>query len=313
MYDIITYFYSHVVMSATVKITSMSKTKNPDPQPTKKADILTTRLERLGKAAASRVKKMASSPKVWLYLLITAAIAVSLGCDTPEGLSLGLLYLMPDGEAKSGRTGSVVYMRNGRRRNFVVPSLVQNSYTTAVRASFSSFSSLFKTLDAAVIAGWNSATGFFKSNRFGQSKEVKGKSLYVMLNQNLTSIGETPIVSVPTSEAVVGLSEITIVVEVDPAADQISWASGNTDNEIAHIVMATPNLSAGISKPGSSQFRQISVIPPNTASPFSFGTAYETKFGTSVAGRKMFIKLVPVNVNTGQAGGALVDSAVVAP
>jgi hypothetical protein len=291
----------------------MSKSKNPESKPEKKKTKAREILNKVALAGVARLKRMAGSTKVWLFLITTIAIVCSLIAKHPEGLSLGLLYLMPDGEAKSGRTGSVVYMRNGRRRNFVVPALVQNAYTSGVRSSFSSLSSAFKSLTPEQISAWNAAGGFFRSDRFGRSKEVKGKALFVMLNQNLFSAGRPTIDDVPLPGAVAGLDEIVINDGVDPVDCEISWTTGSTDADTAHLVFATANLSPGISKPGNSEFRQIDVIVAGTASPFAFGTAYVTKFGTQTAGSKMFIKLVPVNRWTGQSGGAIVGSAITAP
>ncbi len=220
---------------------------------------------------------------------------------------------MPDGEAKSGRTGSVVYMRNGRRRNFVVPALVQNGYTTSVRSSFSSLSSLFKSLTPEQIAGWNSATGYFKSDRFGRSKEVKGKSLFVMLNQNLFSAGQSLIDTAPLADAVLGLDEVVITDSIDPADGELSWSSGTTASGIIHLVFATAPLSPGVSKPGNSQFRQVGIIPGGTASPFASGTMIQNKFGVPLAGQKRFVKLVPISMTSGKAGGAIVGSTVIIP
>src|SRR5436190_4924465 len=173
-------------MSAAVKSLQMAKSKSTESQPTKKESRVKEQMKNIAASSAARLKRMATRPKFWLILSASIAMVTSLYASHPEGLSLGLLYLMPDGEAKSGRTGSVVYMRNGRRRNFAVPALVQNAFTTAVRSTFSSFSSQFKILTQEQISAWNSASGFFKSDRFVRSKEVKGKSLFVMLNQNLS-------------------------------------------------------------------------------------------------------------------------------
>src|SRR5437016_9674634 len=52
----------------------------------------------------------------------------------------GFLYIFGFDGKVSGRMDANVLMRNGRGRGFRVPSLVRNAYTTAVRASLSTFS-----------------------------------------------------------------------------------------------------------------------------------------------------------------------------
>ncbi len=79
MYDIITVNLRQPVMSVGVKFNSMSKSKTPDAQPVKKVSTTSEALKKLGKAAATRVSKMAASPKFWLLLCIGIA-----GCFSRE-------------------------------------------------------------------------------------------------------------------------------------------------------------------------------------------------------------------------------------
>lgn len=222
-----------------------------------------------------------------------------------------LLYLMPDGEAKSGRTGSVVYQRNGRRRNFVVPALVQNNFTTPIRAAFSSFSSAFKDLTQNQIKSWNSQGGFFKSDRFARSIEVKGKALFVMLNQNLFNIGGAPISNPPLAGSVPGCVTLSLgTPDISATTLDIAYTPDPTDTSVDHLVEATGNLSPGISKPRNSDFRVIRVISGGAASPAASYAFWIAKFGTPIDGAKIFVRLTPINNVTGQAGGRIVASAL---
>lgn len=312
MYDNLTVTLMPAVMLAALKSTTMSKSKIPAAAPaTKKVSKGTSIMAMLTAQAKARLANRQNLRSFFLIAGILFAVASAWFQELAPGLSLGLLYLMPDGEAKSGRTGSVVYMRNGRRRNYITPALVQNAFTTGVRASFSAISSGFKALTAAEIAAWNATTGFFKSNRFGQPKEVKGKALFVMLNQNLTTIAGTLITAPPSADSVPGVDEIVINIGVDPIAT-ITY-TGSTAADVDHAIFATASLSPGVSKPGSSQFRFIGKIAEATASPFDATTLYTAKFGNPVLAQKVFFKLVPINNISGQAGAAIVASGIVQP
>lgn len=227
-------------------------------------------------------------------------------------LIIALLYSMPDGEAKSGRTGSVVYQRNGRRRNFVVPALVQNSFTQGVRAAFSALSSAFKALTADQINAWNATEGFFKSDRFGKQVAVKGKSLYVALNQNLINVGVTPISDPPLAGAVPAIDNLTVTAAAGAGTVSLVFSPSPTDADTIHLVFATPSLSPGVRKPSKSKYRLISTIAGAATTPAAVGTAYVAKFGAMTAGANLFVKLIPINSVTGQAGAPIVASDIIA-
>jgi len=265
-------------------------------------------LDALSEAGKARVKAMQGKGLVWLLFALACGIAALFDWHAAPGVSLGLLYLMPDGEAKSGRTGSVVYMRNGRRRNFVVPALVQNTYTMPVRASFGGISNSFRALTPSQQAGWNSATGFFQSDRFGRSKEVRGKALYVMLNQNLFNIGAALITDVPVAQAVQPITGGSLSAAVTGNLFDVSFDPNPIDANVAAIVFATAQLSPGVNKPGKSEFRMISLLSPGATSPADLFAAYTTKFGPLVAGGRVFVKFRVINNTTGQSADSIVIS-----
>src|SRR3990167_2233327 len=71
-----------------------------------------------------------------------------------SGISLAVLTLLPEGQQRSGKSGSVVWLRNGVMRTKGFPALVQNAYTTAVRATLSGLSAAWRGLSQAVQDGW---------------------------------------------------------------------------------------------------------------------------------------------------------------
>ncbi|MFM9797382.1 hypothetical protein, partial [Streptomyces turgidiscabies] len=67
-------------------------------------------------------------------------------------------------------------------------------------------------------------------------------------------------------------------------------------------VFATPPLSQGISFV-KSEYRLIDVLATADTSPVDIKAAYDLKFGPVPGnGVKVFVKLVPVNIATGQEG-----------
>ncbi|GAG93440.1 unnamed protein product, partial [marine sediment metagenome] len=84
----------------------------------------------------------------------------------------------------------------------------------------------------------------------------------------------------------------------------------DTDHDA--LVLATPGLSPGISFV-KSEFRQITVLNYTHTSAHDGLAAYVAKFGViPAAGTKIFMKLVMINITTGQAGLPISTSCIVA-
>lgn len=227
--------------------------------------------------------------------------------------SLATLYIFANNGKVSGRMDGDVKMRNGVGRGFTVPALIQNGYTTAQRAVLSAVSSSWNGLTQAQMETWNNAIGFFKSNRFGQVFALKGKALYTSLNCNLVDVAQAPIQAAPLSTEVPGMTVLTGAAAAGAGTFTIAFSPTPTDAGVDTIIFATTQLSAGRFRPGASQFRIITVVVGATASPANIAAAYVSKFGALVAGTKIFIKAKPINSISGQAGGEIVASVIVAP
>lgn len=229
-----------------------------------------------------------------------------------SGAIILVLYQFANNGLLSGRQGGNVMMRNGRARKMTVPSLVQNAYTQAQRASLGAFSSLWNSLTQAQITAWNNRSGFFRSDRFGISHEIKGKTLFVALNQNLFNTGGIPISDPPSATDVPGITSLSLAIADAANTFVLTFDPTPTVTNVIHLVFATAPLSLGTSKPSLSAYRLISIIPGATATGTTMQTAYTDKFGAPVAGTKIFMKLIPIQRVTGQAGPAIVASTVVA-
>lgn len=217
-------------------------------------------------------------------------------------VKLAVLVALPEGEIRSGKSGTVVWLRNGVMRVKVIPSLVRNSYTTFVRGNLSDFSALWRGLSQAQQDGWIAQTGFKSKNRIGKVTTPTGKRLYTMLNCNLAALGIAAISDAPAPVAVgvptmltnpvikVGTTTITLASLVAASA---SWGL---------IYEATSILSFGINRPKNSAFRTFLADSDSTAlsTAASVWTAYVTKFGVPAAGDTVFMRFTFIDNTVGQ-------------
>lgn len=212
-----------------------------------------------------------------------------------------LLYTMPDGEAKSGRTGSVVYQKNGVRRNFTAPPVFTTARAGAAKGLFSLFQTNFTNLTDAVQIAWNAA-GFTSVNRVNKVIAITGRSGYARLNVNLTNSGQATLISPPVSmdvaPPILGGS-----VDGDDSAHSLKLNyTPNTDTGQV-IVSATLPQRPSIFKPAKGKFKIIGLFDGTVASPVTLTTQYDTVFGTNAVsgvGKKIFIDVVTISA-TGNA------------
>lgn len=262
----------------------------------------------LQESANNRWKKIPAIAKMIIFAIIAASLYAA---DKGGTAQYAMLYMIADNAKKSGRADGNVYMRNGVIRGMRVPSLVQNNFTQLQRGSLSQLSSSWNALTQDQMNSWNNASGFFASDRFGRSIEIKGKALYVRLNQNLFNSNSTLITVAPVPTSVNGITNLSFVADDSGNTFILTFTPTPTDADVKHLIFATAQLSAGTFRPSKSAFRLIGLIPIATATGVDIQADYVAKFGLPVTGNKIFIKLIPVNRVTGQAGPAIVASSVV--
>lgn len=218
------------------------------------------------------------------------------------------LYQFANNGLVSGRMGGSVMMRNGRQRAMKIPRLVQNGYTALQRSSFAAFNAGWRALTAAQQAAWNGASGWTTIDRFSKVVSITGKTLYVTVNRALSNVGIAPLTS-PAAQAgttppvtasmngSLAAGHFKLTYTVTPLAAGVAWA-----------LYATSPKSAGIFRPGKSQYRLITFLAPAAASPQDKTVAYATKWGAPVAGQKVFWKIIAVNTATGEQSAAFLGS-----
>lgn len=205
-----------------------------------------------------------------------------------------------------GKSNGHVFTKNRSgavMRTKVSPSNAQSVDQQAVRAIFTTLSQAWKGLTEGQRLAWNGAvSSYSKTNIFGDLVNPSGINLFQSLNNNLMSIGSPMILEVPLPSAV-GSCTILSASSAIGAGTMSLVLSGAVPADTSVKVLATAPMSAGKSFV-KSEYRQIDVLAAASATPVNIKAAYLDKFGTQgAAGQKIFFKLIPVNENTGQAGG----------
>lgn len=196
-------------------------------------------------------------------------------------------------------------------RTKVTPLNPRTASQTLVRSYIASLSAAWRGLTAAQRTAWNSAvSGYAKTDVFGDKKNPTGFNLYMGLNKNLKDVSQSTI-STPALPAAVSTVTITNATAAAGTPALSITLSGNIPAGTSAKIMATPGISAGINFV-KSQFRQIDTKAAAATSPLNELSAWNTKFGTLVAGQKIFIQIIFVNTTTGQSSASAITSLIVA-
>lgn len=205
--------------------------------------------------------------------------------------------------ASKNRSGSFL-------RTKVTPTNPQSTSQLDVRSRFSGLSSGWRGLTDAQRASWNAGVAdFAKTDIFGDLKNPSGANLYQRINNNLLQIGEAALTDCPSVSAVTAIASLSAAIDVSDGTMLLTFAAAIAATHKVKL-LASPAMSAGKSFV-SSEYRQIDVLTNADVSPLDVAAAWEAKFGSfPSAGQKVFFKMVPVLVATGQTGNAIGASAI---
>lgn len=214
----------------------------------------------------------------------------------------------------SGKMNGGVAARNRGGAYFrikVTPTNPQTIAQVAARNRLAQFSQAWRSLTQVQRDAWAGAVDQWKkTDVFGDAITPSGSNLYVRLNINITNAGGSAINLPPIPVGATALSSLEATASAGTGEIQVDFAPTPVPAGHAMVIEATPALSAGISN-AKSRFRQITVLPATTASGEDVGTAWSEKFGTLVAGQKIFIRAKLVTLATGELSQALVTSVIV--
>jgi hypothetical protein len=148
----------------------------------------------------------------------------------------------------SGKAGSTVAARNRNGsylRTRVIPMLVRNAATEAVRASFTQNSQQWRQLTEPQRQGWTAlGAGITRNNSLGTSYNLTGIQAYQSVNRNLATLALDPVSDAPQQTAPDAITGIFY-----------EFWSGGTDEDTTvttgaasatQVVGSTANMNIGI-------------------------------------------------------------------
>jgi hypothetical protein len=220
----------------------------------------------------------------------------------------------------SGRLGNtIVYRHNGHlvQKIYTKPANPQTTYQAAVRANWSNLLSTWGSLSDESRFSWHfAASQIFFTNRIGSKFHPSAQQLFMCCNQNLFSIGLSTITDFVSPIPIASLIAPTAFMVSHPIfphphqAAVINFVGQTTALNLIYLIFASPGISAGISN-GHKYLRLIGSIPAGTSGSFDFLSLYDARYpGIGFSG-KVFLRLKPIEINSGIAGQPLDFSCIV--
>lgn len=213
-----------------------------------------------------------------------------------------------------GKINGSVFARNrggAYVRTKVTPLNPQTTAQVAARSLLTGLAQNFRSLSQDQITAWNNAvTQWQTTDVFGDLVSPTGLALYVRLNANIQNGGGSPISTPPSPVGADALTSLTLTADVSSSEFDVAFAPATVPANHALYVESTSMLSPGINN-ANSRFRFIGVAAAAATSPFDGFTAQTAKFGSLVAGQKVYVRCKFINILTGEVSLALKASAIV--
>lgn len=213
-----------------------------------------------------------------------------------------------------GKLGGQVFSKNrggAYVRTKVTPSNPQTADQVAQRALLASASQSWRGLTEPERESWNGAVSNFSStNVFGDIINPTGAQLHTKININIALAGGVAVTTPPLPTGISSLAGLTATAEAGTPLLELAWTSGVVPANQVLVVEATPCVSVGRYNVNN-RFRVIATLPPATATGADVSTEYLAKFGSMVAGQKLFIRAKFINKLTGEVSQSLVAETVV--
>lgn len=197
-------------------------------------------------------------------------------------------------------------------RTKVTPLNPQSVRQVAARNLLTSLAQGFRSLSQAQITAWNEAvTQWQTTDIFGDLVSPTGLALYVRLNSNISNGGGTLISNPPAPVGAAALTDLSVAAQVTGDVFDITFVPGTVPADHSLYIESTAMLSPGINN-ANSRFRYIDMQSATATSPIDAFGPQTGKFGSLVAGQKVYVRCKFINVLTGEVSLALKASAIVA-
>ena len=211
--------------------------------------------------------------------------------------------------AASGKLGGIVasHNRGGTYfRHHSIPVQPRTPAQTAVRNQLQGFSSAFKSLTQAQIAGWNALAGTVTlKSKLGTTYNPTGQQLFVSCNKHLASINiNTILTNAPTIPSLPGFTSFTVA-----NSSTYGYVTGITATytpapsaSFGIQLRASSVLSNGRTFVGKSQFRTLAGYNPASSLPTDLLTSYVARFGALPSAGSIAYEVRYVDPASGFAG-----------
>ena len=213
-------------------------------------------------------------------------------------------YLSPILSAASASLGGATFAKN-RGGNYirkrVAPVQPRSPAQQAVRASLAAISGSWKSLTAAQIAGWSAlASTITLKDSLGNSYIPTGNQLFTGLNVTLTTIASATITAPPGAvPSFVDMLPVAATATAGTPSFAITTSLGSAPTGFTFLVRTTAPGSAGKSFFGTSKYRVIGHYASSSYASINALAAFNTRWGTLVAGQKFGVRLSLVQSATG--------------
>ena len=217
-------------------------------------------------------------------------------------------------EMRNKLNGSVFARNRGGAylRTKVTPNNPQTQSQVLARARLTQFAQQWRSLTEAQRVAWNSVTDqWARTDVFGDVVNPSGNALFNRLNINVAIAGGSVLTLPPQPVGADALTDLSVAATAGTPSMVLSFAPAAVPAGHVMYVESTSNLSPGISN-ASAEFRHIVTLPAATATSEDVVTKQVDKFGTLVAGQKVFVRAKLINMTTGEVSQRLVASTIIA-
>lgn len=202
-----------------------------------------------------------------------------------------------------GSVDGIVYSKNqygGYARVKTSPVQPRSNYQVAARAIFGALSTAYSnTLSDAQRAAWK----LFAANNpttdvFGNSQTLTALAMFQSVNAVLGHAGEVMILDPPANMDVTALLTATVTATAAVPTLSIAFTATPLGADHALYVYATEPLPGGVSFI-QNRLKFLGAGPAADASPSSFLTEYNARYGNLIAGQKIGFLVCTVNTLNG--------------
>lgn len=206
---------------------------------------------------------------------------------------------------QDGKAGAIV-------RNRVVPANPNTAAQANARGILSLISKSWAALSDAQRTSWDTAAAspeWRQTNAYGEGFQLSGEQLFIKLNSVIEFVQESTLTSPPSKATFDSITIGALTAAAGTPALSLAF-SGTLSSNFQFNILASPQVSQGNMSSKSVRFSSINTTSGTT--PINLLSAYTNKFGTLVAGKKIFVKLEIISDLTGEVLFVGETSAIVA-